>query len=63
MFESVTSVKRGNPHLLPTDTDKDSFADVDGVLVSIEHIYLTSGMAQKIDYFKTWQGDLFGTRQ
>ena len=57
IFESVLSYKRGNPGVLATDTDKDSFADLrtqyaDGVVATVEHINPGSGMPQKIDYFK-----------
>jgi hypothetical protein len=57
VFESTTSYLQGSPHLQETDTDKDSFKDlrtnyVDGVMVSVEHVYPATGMPQKTDYFQ-----------
>jgi hypothetical protein len=56
-FETKTTYQKGNMHLIEVDTDKDSFFDlktnlVNGVVVSKEFIYPTTGKPRKIDYFK-----------
>jgi antitoxin component YwqK of YwqJK toxin-antitoxin module len=58
VFESQTIYRLGNPQLIETDTDGDGYRDfkmnfVNGVLVSDEYIYPTTGLPQKIDYFKS----------
>jgi hypothetical protein len=57
VFESQTIYRLGNPQLIETDTDGDGYRDfkmnfVNGVLVADEYIYPTTGLPQKIDYFK-----------
>lgn len=56
-FETALSYRRGSPGVQATDTDHDSFADMKinythGVIASVEHIYPSSGLPRKIDYFK-----------
>lgn len=57
VFESRTTYRFGNPHLIETDTDGDGYRDFrtnfrHGVIVSNEYIYPTTGLPEKIEYFK-----------
>lgn len=57
IFESRTTYRRGNPHLMEVDTDGDGYRDYkirfqDGVIVANEYIYPTTGFPEKIEYFK-----------
>ncbi|WP_019143039.1 DUF2007 domain-containing protein [Noviherbaspirillum massiliense] len=57
IFESRTTYRRGNPVLTETDTDGDGYRDFktnfeNGVVMSTEYINPTTGLPQKIDYFK-----------
>lgn len=56
-FESKATFRQGNVELIETDTDGDRYCDlrtnfVSGVLVSTEFIYPTTGLPQRIEYFK-----------
>lgn len=57
VFESRTAYRLGNPHLIETDTDGDGYRDFrtnfqNGVIVSNEYIYPTTGLPEKIEYFQ-----------
>lgn len=55
-FESSWRYRLGQPDMAEIDTDKDGFRDLrlnfkNGVMVSQQHLFPTTGMPQKIDYF------------
>lgn len=57
IFEARTTYRRGNPQLTEADTDGDGYRDlrtnfVNGILVSTEYIYPTTGRPEKIEHFK-----------
>lgn len=57
VFESTTIYRQGNPYRTETDTDGDGFYDLKtnfkaGVVDTVEYIYPTSGMPQKIEHYK-----------
>lgn len=56
-YESVTYYRQGNAYRIEVDTNQDGYKDFisrleNGVLVSSEHIYPSTGYAERIDYFK-----------